>query len=383
MMMCNRFKFFVGGLILIGALGLGGCLQDEASMFVRYDEGADRFAMLTVYEHFRSSGSVGNKENLATDTKELVRLWEARDRLIPIEPSIFGTPNCLELSADHRSLVDAEKDVEAAGIAWETIEIIPGKMFKDADGALGLYQEVRVPGKVVDAWLGLAAARLAKNEGLVKALAEERARRQGGGGRKAWAAVRTQAREAVERSLARLDLENAPHVEGDEAIIADLWACLEDRSLEAVRDWMNGQKITFARRGRTVNVVIPLTAADAKEVAGLVVDLGKTWDTFSAADAQKAGPEATIARRVRPAIKEAIDFKALENGLQISVDMVGLENGLVSSMRAGREMQYRGNAEMREAAKAMADAAGPKVTVSEGVDVAKVIEEFKRTPAKP
>src|SRR3954464_14583900 len=128
MMMFNRFKLFVGGLMLVGFLGLSGCLQDEASMFVRYDEGADRFAMLTVYEHFRSSGSVGNKENLATDTKELVRLWEARDRLIPIEPSIFGTPNCLELSADHRSLVDAEKDVEAAGIAWETIEIIPGKM---------------------------------------------------------------------------------------------------------------------------------------------------------------------------------------------------------------------------------------------------------------
>jgi hypothetical protein len=96
-------------------------------MFARYDEGADRFSMLTVYEHFRSSGPVGNKENLATDGKELVRLWSARERMIPIEPSFFGTPNCLELPEDHRSLVDAEKDVEAAGIKWKTIEIIPGR----------------------------------------------------------------------------------------------------------------------------------------------------------------------------------------------------------------------------------------------------------------
>jgi hypothetical protein len=383
MIMRGNLGLWLGGLMLVGFLGLGGCLQDEASMFVRYDEAADRFAMLTVYEHFRPSNGVANKENLATDAKELIRLWAARDRMIPIEPSIFGTPNCLELSADHRSLVDAEKDVEAAGINWETIEIIPGKMFKDADGVLGLYQEVRVPGKVVDAWLRLAASRLAKNEGLVKALADERARRAAGGGRKPWAEVRARAREAVERSLARLDLENAPHVEGDEAIIADLWACLEDRSLEAVRDWISGQKITFARHGRTVTVVIPLTAADAKEVSALVVDLGKMWDTFSAADAQKAGPEATIARWVRPAIKDTIDFRALDNGLQISVDLVGLENGLVASLRAGREMQYRSNAEMRESAKTMADVVGPKVTVSDGVDVAKVIEEFKRTPAKP
>jgi hypothetical protein len=41
-------------------------------------------------------------------------------------------------------------------------------------------------------------------------------------------------------------------------------------------------------------------------------------------------------------------------------------------------MTYRSNAEMRESAKAMADVVGPKVTVSQGVDVAKVIEEFKR-----
>lgn len=380
--MRRRFSCRVGGLIVVACLGLTGCLQDEASMVVRYDEGADRFSMLTVYEHFRSSSGSGNKENLATDAKALVQLWAARERMIPVEPSIFGTPNYLELSEDHRSLVDAEKDVEAAAIAWKTIEIIPGRMFKDADGALGFYQEVRVPGRVVDAWLGVAASRLAKNEGLVKALAEERARRAAGGARKTWAAVRTQAREAVERSLARLDLENAPHVEGDEAIVADLWACLEDRSLDAVREWMNGQKITFARRGRTVTVLIPLTAADAKEVEVLVADLGKTWDTFSAADAQKAGPEATVARRVRPAIKDTVDFKALENGLQISVDLVGLENGLVSSLRSGRGMQYRANAEMRQAAKAMADAAGPKVTVSEDVDVAKVIEEFKRAPVK-
>lgn len=376
--MRGRFGLGIGGLILVACMGLAGCLQDEASMFVRYDEGADRFSMLTVYEHFRSSSGPGNKENLATDAKALVDLWKARERMIPVEPSIFGTPNYLELSEDHRSLVDAEKDVEAAGVAWETIEIIPGKMFKDADGALGMYQEVRVPGKVVDAWLGLAASRLAQNEGLGKVLTEERARRAGGGARKSWAEVRARAGEAFGRSLARLDQENAPQAEGDDAIAADLWACLEDRSLDALRDWTSGRKVNFARKGRTVTVDVPLTAGDAHEMAALLMDVGKAWSTFAAAEGRNAGPQAVVARRMWPAIKEAVACKALEDGLQISVDLVGLENGLVSSLHEGREMTYRSNAEMRESAKAMADVVGPKVTVSQGVDVAKVIEEFKR-----
>lgn len=351
-------------------------------MFVRYDEGADRFAMLTVYEHFRPSGGVGNKENVATDAKALVRLWEARDRMIPIEPSIFGTPNCLELSEDHRSLVDAEKDVEAAGIAWETIEIIPGKMFKDADGALGLYQEVRVPGKVVDAWLALAASRLAKSEGLAKALAEERARRAAGGSRKAWAEVRARLHDAFERSLARLDLEIKEDVEGEEKIINDLWACLEGQSLEMLREWIDGAKIRFERHGRTVAVRVPLSATDAREVAGLLADMAKSWDGFAARDGGSAGAEAMIARRVRGPVKESVDYKAVDDGLQISVDLVKLQNGMVASLREGRGMLYKKDPGAREAAKAMADVAGPKVTVSEGVDVEKVIEEFKGAGVK-
>jgi hypothetical protein len=82
--------------------------------------------MLTVYEHFRSSNGAANKEGMTTDASQLVRLWEARARMIPIEPSIFGTPNYLELSADHRSLVDAEADVKEAGIAGGTGESVGG-----------------------------------------------------------------------------------------------------------------------------------------------------------------------------------------------------------------------------------------------------------------
>jgi hypothetical protein len=147
MTMRGRFGLWLGGLMLVGFLGLGGYLQDEASMFVRYDAGADRFSMLTVYEHFRSSGPVGNQENLATDAKALVRLWAARDRMIPVEPSIFGTPNCLELSEDHRSLVDAEKDVEAAGIGWETIEIIPARCSRMPMGRWGFIRKCGCRGR--------------------------------------------------------------------------------------------------------------------------------------------------------------------------------------------------------------------------------------------
>jgi hypothetical protein len=45
-------------------------------------------------------------------------------------------------------------------------------------------------------------------------------------------------------------------------------------------------------------------------------------------------------------------------------------------------MLYKKDPGAREAAKAMADVAGPKVTVSEGVDVEKVIEEFKGAGVK-
>src|SRR5258706_10535129 len=135
----RSIRLSIGGTLLLAALGVAGCLQDEASMFVRYDQGTDRFGMLTVYEHFRSSNGAANKEGMTTDASQLVRLWEARERMIPVEPSIFGTPNYVELSADRRSVVDAEADVKEAGIAWGTIEIVPGRMLREADGGLGFY----------------------------------------------------------------------------------------------------------------------------------------------------------------------------------------------------------------------------------------------------
>jgi hypothetical protein len=364
-------------LVVVGVVALlwvSGCLENDASMFVRHEAGADRFGVLTVYEHFRSGGMNRISQGVAVDAETLEELWAARERVIPVEPSIFGTPVYMELSADRRSVVDAADDVKGAGIAWETIEIRPGKMFRDADGALGYYHEVWIPGDVVDRWLRLAALRLAKNEEFAKAIATERARREGRGARRSWADVTARVRERWEAGLARLDLRDAERGR-EEAMWGELWGCLEDRSLEALRAWAAEGKVAFVRRGRIVTLGVPLADSDARGVATLLAELGKVWGAFAGREGD-AGPEARVARRLWERVARAVECKVVEGGLDLSVDVVAAQGGVVSSLGETRAEVYRADPGKVAAARAMADAVGAKVTVSEGVKVGEVVEEF-------
>ncbi len=189
--MKTKRGFCVFGLLLALTMMLSGCLIDEVTVRVRYDAAGDEFGILTIYEHFRSSPNGVEKPQdkagrFANDFAALKKVWDNREQLIPIEPSIFGTTDYLLLAPDHKSVADSQRLDDDPPIAWEQVKIMPGKLFKDADGGIGYHHEVRIPGKVIDQLLQLAISRLAKNHDLIQSVKVELAARQDGKPRRAW-----------------------------------------------------------------------------------------------------------------------------------------------------------------------------------------------------
>jgi hypothetical protein len=362
--------------LAIISLGLTGCLEDDATAIVRYQARADRFGVLTVYEHFRSGGPDAGK-NLARETASLEELWRGRDRIVPIEPSIFGGPVYIELSADHKARANAADDPDAVKISWDQIKIVPGKMFRDANGALAYYHETWIPGAVVDQWIQLGELRMAKSAELADAVAAERKRRDAGGARGSWKTLGEKARAAQADWLAGLGGANT-RVTNDPIIGVELIGSLDNESLAALEAVVEKGRFQITRSGQVVTLRLPLSASDAKAMEALLTEIKAAFMQFAAEMKAEDEPEVALRRRLTRAIAGSVDFKAGQGGLELSVAAVDALNAINAVMSEARKAAYQKDPAQVAAAKQMADLVGPKVTVSEGVMVEKVVTEFKR-----
>jgi hypothetical protein len=127
-----------------------------------------------------------------------------------------------------------------------------------------------------------------------------------------------------------------------------------------------------------VTLRVPLSEADAKEMASLLGDVKSGYLEFAtrkAPDGEK--PYVALYRKLFKAVAGNVDLKAGARGLEISVQAVDALNAFNDAMSEAQLASYDKDPTIAAAAKWMADEAGAKVTVSEGVSVGKVVEEFK------
>jgi len=364
-------------VVVVILLSLAGCLEDDATAIVRYDAKSDRFGVLTVYEHFRSRGpsSTPSTANRSGDVASLVELWQKRDRIVMVEPSLFGNPIYIELSADHKTRADPKDDEGEAKVSWERIKIVPGKMFRDTKGGLGYYHEMWIPGAVVDQ---LLQREWADSAGSADLLAAEHKRRAEGGARGSWKAVGQTVRAAQAAWLASFEKEEA--VDDTNNVTTVEWIrCLDEESLAALQEVVAKRRFETNRAGQRVTLRVPLSESDAKELASLLSDVKNGYIEFAARkppDGEKA--YVALYRKLFKAVAGNVSLKTGTRGLEISVEAVDALNAFNAAMSEARAASYAKDPTLAAAAKQMAEEVGSKVVVSEGVDVGKEVADFKR-----
>ena len=353
-------------------------------MVVRYDTKADVFAVLTIYEHFRSSRSgtriTANRpltadDYAAADFGRLKELWEARERTIPFLPISLDGPARLELSADHKRLKDSEPREGDPRISWEKVQIIPGKLFEDRDGLVGYWHEVRIPGSVVDELLHLARVRLGKNEQLLAALDGELERRKTQNGVGEWRAFSDWLKAQGDRELAR----QTAAADNSEELQRRLLGCLEERSLRDLRRIVGGGELDLSRRGSVLRMRLAATRRDGE---GMMAVLRQLNDYLL--QREKRTPEPAEAERfaflLREAVAAAGAVSADESGCTFSLDIVPVLNHLFTTARqeGAKLLLFAADANAKVDAKAMAKLVEgwQGESLIKGADVEKLLAEF-------
>jgi hypothetical protein len=301
--------------------------------------------------------------------------------MIPLAPICLNGPWRIVLSGDRTKIEDARDFPAQPPVSWQKIQIRPGKLFTDRDGYLGYWQQVEIPGSVVDELLRLAKARLVANSGewvaqLDEELARRRTRHQPGSD---W--------DQLGRDLVRAAEQAARDVEKPIAEIEEwdlrLLACFDERSLGRLRVALSGgEGLKIDRSAGTLRLALPLTRRDAAGLAAVA-------NAYEAALVRlaEARPEETmlgVAARVRGSVRRSLAMTIDgDDSCTISLDLVPVLNDLFEVARADGAKRFADDANSWENAKAMTMAVrGWKgADVQEGVDVAKLRRDLS-IPAK-
>jgi hypothetical protein len=244
--------------LLVGLIGLPGCLLGEVNDFVRYDAGRDVFHVLKIYTHI-----AGRK---GSERRHVVDMWKERERLIVLpEPlPIFSREPALLRTTAHEftpvNLGDPDKTPEGAARTeadLSSIEIRPGQFFLSNEQTLCYHHEVAIPGPIVDAAIGEL------NRDFVHALREgvsqEQKRRAKGGAGVSWEDVRTRIRKALDGSA-----EGSGEPVDDNRDPNPLMM-LDDASLGRLYEEADRGLQAFSRDGAVLRLSLPLSSRDCEE----------------------------------------------------------------------------------------------------------------------
>jgi hypothetical protein len=148
-------------LLVLVAIGFTGCLKASVSSFLRYDPSDDSFHALQTFDDIVASSE--------TDRTHLKRLIEQRDALIinPLQLHLFDESAFIRKGPHEYCKISLaqpgqdETEVRKTSIDLGQIQIEPGQFHLTKEGHLSYYQQIKVPGKTIDALLEPAGQMLA------------------------------------------------------------------------------------------------------------------------------------------------------------------------------------------------------------------------------
>ncbi len=384
-------RFFTLALLLT-ALGIAGCLNQESAKYLRYNAKADSFHLLAVYEHFRSSSgailggndAAADKQALEQDLVKLRKMWDARQNMITGYLDLDG-PAYAQLTPDRKSLVSDTPQPTDPPIAWDQITIKPGQFFKDASGAVGYWHEIAIPGAVVDQMLARIRANIAAEKDVAAAIDAELQRREASNPPIApadWVAFGKWLGDEVEKERkgdkpAAEGAADAPD-RGKEGM-RRLIACFDSKSLFDTRAAVAAAKIGPARSAALLTFHLPLTARDSNGILAIF----QQFDRYVTAlldkkEAHDKGAAQGLVM-VRDPLKQFATAKTAADGsLDIGIDVPGILNRMSAESRERESKAYAQSPENQARAKAFGTAMEQwkDVKVQTNIDAEKLIGEF-------
>lgn len=299
------------GLLAAGVVfWFSGCLSAKYFAMVRYDEAKDEFTFLNVYQRI-STATPG-------DSQYLYQLWRNRDHLIRLpNVDIFTMPAFLRMSQAKYvpiNLGEAPPKLEAVetAISLDQIRILPGTFFLRGADTLCYYDQVVLPGKVIDQALPMFAKTVAP--AMTEAIDKEVQRRKDGGKTVEWAKYRRELMEGL-HSAANPTTVPATAAAGAEPKI-DPMQVLDDESLQLLRKGVADGSMTLTREKQVFRFILPLSNADARQV-------DQTWHALLHAiktEAPKATPETpTLAAMAK--LQSAFALSTRPNAVELKINL--------------------------------------------------------------
>jgi hypothetical protein len=290
-------------LIAGAALAATGCsgIRCETYSFMRFNAQADSFRCMQLYLNLRT----GEKEEL----DHIQSIWDRRARLIinPLDPDIFGV-TLFDRTGKHELQSFAmsrpgDGTLMATRADLDSVTILPGEFFLNEQLHLCFYQQVEIPGKVVDAFLEeispLLAAEISKGTlGMM---------REG--------AARGQERATWDDMRADLAVQLFPHSgTEDPGRTKNKLIPLDISSIANLIKTSGTRPVQLSRTGSVLKLFLPLSERDATEIITTVAFLRRT-----AADRIMAGKAVGLTPKYLDAVSSAV----IEGeGILISIDMI-------------------------------------------------------------
>lgn len=371
-------------VLTVGALY--GCLDAETSVTSKYDAARDELRILVVWSQIRSGG-LGT--DVPDDSAYLEGLYRNRGHMVPeiglpdcedlrafVPIELFGQSAWLKLGPDEgcgislgsRShLLDRETPTRMQAGA----RILPGEAFLESDGTLSCYQQVTVPGAVLDASLAAGLDRLKSiaGPGLQVLVAGEMAdRRQGG-----TTLTFEQLRQAF---VARITAAGGNTSEDAKKVLAQLGtrplAFLSPETLKMYQGRLADQIRARREKGEFV-LQISMADGDARAMSESIRLLRQ--------DLKEAHRRQTSRNAVDDVdyLLGTLRTEIVKGGLEVRLDIAGV----LTAMRPGRHTQLDDKAV--QSAKAMAATMADRLHARRDLTGAELLRSFSAgtLPAAP
>ncbi|HVS72729.1 MAG TPA: hypothetical protein VHQ47_15845 [Phycisphaerae bacterium] len=372
------------------AAGLSSCITAVERDYVTYDAGKDEFRMLMVLRGIQAKDS--------EDVAYLKALYANRDHWIaPVVPGGYVTGlladslirmgdhdfSVLNMYASRPTNVDRTK----TGVDLSQVEVVPGEFFVEAGGqggagadrkpALGYYQALRVPGKVVDGALAeLSAA--AQSGDLTKGIDEELLRRKDGGKVYTWADLRAQTLKDItlEEAASQPAGAGGAATQGGGPEVINPLMVMEEGSLKQMMGALADRSLKLSREKTVVSLAVPMSATDAAGFKKLVETcVARAREVSTGAKETEENAEKLYQIRALAAVGGQLKLEAGSGGLKTSVDVVGLVDA-VGNLPERRVDLNQKNGQEGEPADVLAALKEAGVPVDGKLTAAEVVKEF-------
>ena len=293
----------------VAVLWFSGCLSTNYLVMLRYDDAKDEFHVLNVYQRIAAA--------TPGDSEYLYQLWLNRDHLIRVpNVDIFTMPAYVRMSPAKYAAInlgEAPPILESADtpISLGQIRVLPGTFFLRGPDTLCYYDQVVLPGKVVDQALPVLIATVAPK--VIEGIDKELQRRKDGGKRVGWGGVRRYIEEGVHASA---NPTTTPATQPAEELPSpDAVQILDEESLGLLRKGVTDGGVKLTREKQVFHLIVPLSNADARQCED-------SWHIFVDAlkkDAPKAaaGTQLAVVSKLQP----AFDLKTLPNAVELEINL--------------------------------------------------------------